>query len=153
MISTEELEAFLYAITAREVELVADADPQDVYAGNVVYRASNGWTIVIFNDANEYDYIDSIESADARTIRFDDIDARLTWWEIDDARAWRYFGIPGYCMFRCTACGARIPDGIERKRPMVPPFLCGDSTCIGKQDPPDGTWIRVRPYVPSPWPT
>jgi hypothetical protein len=151
-ISTEELEVFLSAIAVREVELSTDVDPQEVYADHITYRASNGWTIVIFNDANEYDYIQAVESADGRTIAFDEINATpMSWWEtIDEALAWQCFGIPGYCMFRCTACGARIPDAIERPRPMVAPFLCGDRTCIGKQSPAKGTWIRVRPHAPGP---
>ncbi len=34
--------------------------------GNVRYIASNGWRIVVYNDADEWDYIDSIVTSDGR---------------------------------------------------------------------------------------
>ena len=31
-----------------DIQLLADADPQDIYAGNFVYRGSNGWALTVF---------------------------------------------------------------------------------------------------------
>ena len=145
LIPLEEMQSFLTGIATHSIELVAECDPQEVYAGNVQYRASNGWSLVVFNDANEYDYVETIATTDGRTIDLDDLSAMPVDWNPDAALAWKCFGIPGYCIFRCTVCGARIPDGIERRRRMIAPFLCGDVTCVGKQSPPNGTWVRVRP--------
>ena len=134
LIPGHELKSFLDSIAAHTIEPTADTDPQEIYAGNVVYRASNGWTVVVFNDANEYDYIDSVVAADGREIDFDQIELTDLEWVPDDALAWKCFGIPGYCIFRCTACGGQIPDGAQRRRRMAPPFLCGDDRCVGLRE-------------------
>jgi hypothetical protein len=142
LITVDELQAFLDAIETHAIDLVADVDPQDVYAGDVVYRASNGWTLTIFNDANEYDYVDRVTSADGRETQFDQYWDTEHDWRLDDELAWKCLGIPGYCIFRCTVCGARIRG--ERGRPMRAPYLCGEGICAGAGQPPNGTWIRVR---------
>ncbi len=68
-----EIEAlnFLKAIEDGLISLRSVQDPQEIYAGNVSYTASNGWLITIFNDANEWDYIDQIQSEDGRILNFD----------------------------------------------------------------------------------
>jgi hypothetical protein len=48
--------------------------PQKVYAGNVPYQASNGWHITVFNDANEWDYVEEIRTQGGDTLDFDDLD-------------------------------------------------------------------------------
>jgi hypothetical protein len=53
-VSENELMEFLRAIEGGTVVLRPEREPQDVYAGNVPYAASNGWRITIFNDANEW---------------------------------------------------------------------------------------------------
>jgi hypothetical protein len=32
----------------------------DILAGKVTYRTSNGWTIVVFSDGDDWDYVSSI---------------------------------------------------------------------------------------------
>lgn len=32
----------------------------DILQGNVTYRTSNGWTIVVFSDGDDWDYVSSI---------------------------------------------------------------------------------------------
>jgi len=142
-IATEELLGFFRDVEAGRIRLVAESEPQDVYAGNVVYRASNGWRLVVFNDANEFDYVDEVVTDDGRRIDFDQIDGQATDWRPDDDTAWRCLGIPGYCTFRCNGCGARLPNGVERGGPVIPPFLCGHDRCAAGRAPPRGTWIRV----------
>lgn len=53
--STElELSQFLKAVEDGSISLTPEQEPQDVYAGNVSYTGSNGWRIVVFNDAKEW---------------------------------------------------------------------------------------------------
>ena len=73
-ITEQEVIQFLSDIEKANVTIVPDKNPSDVYAGDVHYRASNGWEIIIFNDANQWDYIDSIKSNDGRELSFDDLD-------------------------------------------------------------------------------
>jgi hypothetical protein len=140
-ISAFELLAFYDAIVARTVELVADEDPQRVYAGNVVYRGSNGWVLTIFNDCNEYDYVDEVLTPDGRTIDYDELELTAVDWSPDDATAWKALGIPGYCRTRCTVCGADF----KSPEPYARTYLCGVQRCAGLGQPPDGTWLRVKP--------
>jgi len=69
-----ELSQFLKAVEDGSVSLTPEQEPQDVYAGNVGYIASNGWRIVVYNDANEWDYIDSITTSDGRAFDCDALD-------------------------------------------------------------------------------
>jgi hypothetical protein len=126
-VSETEVMEVLRAIERGSVLLRPKRDPQDIYAGDVLYTASNGWRITIFNDANEWDYIDHIETSDGRTLDFDAIDQmpRVREYEPSEDVAWSRYGIPGYCIFRCTSCGARLTSG-----PYRAPFLC--SSCQSK---------------------
>jgi hypothetical protein len=143
VIPAEELVAFFRAVETHAVDLVADSDPQDVYAGNVVYRASNGWVLTVFNDANEFDYVDEVVASDGRSADLDHLETMGLDWRPEDPLAWQCLGIPGDCLFRCTDCGAVIPDAQQRGRTMRPPFVCGDTGCVGARQPPAGTWIRA----------
>lgn len=125
-----ELRQFLKAIEDGTVSLTPEQEPQEVYAGNVSYLASNGWRIVIFNDANEWDYIGSITTSDGRVFGCDALDAlpAVDMYEPSGEIAWTRYGIPGYCRFRCKACGTRLTK--RKGGSMRPPFLCLD--CQGK---------------------
>lgn len=59
MKTQEEVLAVLRQIETGEVLVTPDQHPFDVFAGNVSYEASNGWTFVIFNDCDDWDYVDS----------------------------------------------------------------------------------------------
>jgi len=120
---------FFKAVEEGAISLRPEADPQDIYAGNVPYVASNGWHIRIFNDCNEWDYVDHVETADGRLLDFDDIDDSMPiarQYVPEDDVAWRRYGIPGYCIFRCTACSTVLEDREHRRLP----FLC--SVCAAK---------------------
>jgi len=121
-ISEAEALAFLRAIESGEIPLTPSENPQSVYAGNVHYTASNGWQITIFNDANEWDYIEEIKAPDGRKVAYDDMFhsmPALENYELSDETAWLRYGIPGYCIFRCTRCGEKLP--YEQR---LDPFLC-----------------------------
>ena len=121
-ISESRVIQFLDAIEQGDISLQPDGDPQDIYAGNVTYTASNGWRIVIFNDANEWDYIDSIATSDGQALDFDEIEQMptVTRYKPSSEIAWNRYGIPGYCVFRCKECGTRL----KSKKLRRPPFLC-----------------------------
>lgn len=53
-LSEQEIWQFLQEIEAGTITLVPATEPQAVYAGNVVYQASNGWEIWVFNDCNAW---------------------------------------------------------------------------------------------------
>ena len=73
-ITEKELLQFLKAIEEGAISLHPESDPQDIYAGNVTYTASNGWRITIFNDCNTWDYVDKVITADGRSVDFDSIE-------------------------------------------------------------------------------
>ncbi len=67
-------------LAARAVQLL-----KDIGAGRVAlkpahnadillrfYTTSNGWTIVVFDDAGEWDYIDRFVSPEGEVLKFDD---------------------------------------------------------------------------------
>lgn len=120
----QEVAGFLRAIEDGSVSLRPEHEPQDVYAGNVKYVASNGWGIIVFNDANEWDYIDSITTADGRRFSYDELEqmSAVAEYQPSEEIAWRRYGIPGYCVFRCTKCGTLIKK--EQGKSMSFPFLC-----------------------------
>lgn len=73
-LSKEKVLDFLKRIEEGEIKITPLSNPKDIYSGNVVYSASNGWELTIFNDANTWDYIDSIRTDDGVTLGFDDLD-------------------------------------------------------------------------------
>lgn len=122
-IQEQELLEFLKAIEEETVSLQPESVPQDIYAGNVSYRASNGWQITIFNDCNEWDYVDQVVAADGRSLDFHEIENDMPSareYMPDDEVAWKRYGIPGYMRFRCESCGLDIKGPELRKRE----FLC-----------------------------
>lgn len=118
VISKEEIFSFLHAIESGEVVLTPRQEPQYVYAGVVGYDASNGWFIAVFNDANEWDYIEWIVASDGRRVDFFDMaeeDGDLENYAPSNEIAWRCYRIPGYLQSRCTQCGTTIdPDSSGR---------------------------------------
>jgi hypothetical protein len=47
------------------LEIIGET-PAQVYAGDVTYRTKRGWTFVIFNDCNSWDYIEDVIAPDGR---------------------------------------------------------------------------------------
>lgn len=112
-ISNTEIWEFLHAIESGGVVLTPDGDrePQEIYASNVAYSASNGWRIVVYNDANEWDYIDEIVTADGRRIKYEEIATSFPDIEAyvpSEEMSWSRYRIPGYLRFRCPACSSEI---------------------------------------------
>jgi len=132
-ITEEELLEFLKAIEEGTISLrPEECIPQDVYAGNVPYTASNGWRITIFNDCNDLDYVERVIAPDGRSLSFDEIDDLMRVareYTPDIEVAWSRYGIPGYMRFRCANCGADLdPKEITKAE-----YLCG--RCRGSSPP------------------
>jgi hypothetical protein len=121
-ISEAELMQFLRDVEDGSVTLQPNQDPQDVYAGNVSYTASNGWGITVFNDCNEWDYVDRVQTPEGLILDFDAIESmpRAGVYEPSADAAWSRYGIPGYCTFRCKHCGTTLNAIVLRRLP----FLC-----------------------------
>jgi hypothetical protein len=124
-ITEGELLEFLKAIEDGTIVLQPqECVPQDVYAGNVPYTASNGWQITIFNDCNDWDYVERVIAPDGRSLSFDEIDDLMSVareYTPDSEVAWSRYGIPGYMRFRCANCGVNLdPKEITKAE-----YLCG----------------------------
>ncbi len=71
----EEIAELFRRTIRREVKIAAVGQSwKDVYAGNVRFRIG-GYQVVIFNDCDELDYVDSATAPDGRTGDFDQ------WWQ------------------------------------------------------------------------
>jgi hypothetical protein len=70
----QEVVGLLQSVLMNTVPVVAvDASWDDVYAGN--FRCIvNGHTLTIFNDCDEFDYVDRVEMADGRTADYADFE-------------------------------------------------------------------------------
>lgn len=115
---------FLRAIEDGSITLTPTICPQDIYAGDVTYSASNGWTLVIFNDCNVWDYMAQIETPDGRVLDFDTMEntmPRVKEYRPTDEVSWVRYRIPGYLHFRCEYCGHEIIG-----EPSPAPLVCVD---------------------------
>jgi hypothetical protein len=116
-LTEEEVARFLRDVEEGRVVLTPDREPQDIYAGNVEYWASNSWRVVVFNDCNQWDYIDQLVAPDGRLVEFEDIEQwpGLADYSPSDEVAWSRYRIPGYMQFRCTECGRGLvfADSLE----------------------------------------
>jgi len=70
----QDILEFLSNIQEGKIKISAIIDPKKVYSGDVVYIASNGWEITIFNDANTWDYIDNIKINNDLRVNFEELD-------------------------------------------------------------------------------
>lgn len=88
----DEALAILEAVDSGDDEIVDGDDWEDVYAGNVAWRTKRGHTVVVFNDCNSWDYVDTVRHADGREcepyeqiedgsfVDIPDIDIVGRWW-------------------------------------------------------------------------
>lgn len=109
VISHKEIWDFLLAIEGGAVTLSPHGDPQDIYSAAITYHGSNGWKIVIFNDCNQWDYIEEIVTDDGRRMDYDEIFEAYP--DIDTycpspQISWSRYLIPADQLFHCLFCGA-----------------------------------------------
>jgi hypothetical protein len=99
-VSRQEVIELLRRVGAGEVEprLVVAARPWwEVYAGNVEYMV-DGWRVEVFNDCNDWDYIDRVVAPDGRdgeyddwAVSYDDAPDDEQWYQaVDDEFSGRY---------------------------------------------------------------
>lgn len=74
-LTEDEVLSVLEAIDRGELTLNTDdvIDAKDNFCGDFAFRVSNGWLFVIFNDCDQWDYIQTVTAPDGRTLDFDDI--------------------------------------------------------------------------------
>lgn len=72
-IPAEEIaEVFRQALRGEiAVSLDDDTTWNDAYCGNVSFKFGD-WSITIYNDCSEFDYVDSATAPDGRTVEFND---------------------------------------------------------------------------------
>ena len=147
-ITPDAVMEFLHAIERGEIKLTPQRSPQDVYAGHVAYVASNGWTVVVFNDCNDWDYVSEVILEDdthvdpwvyedgqslllAGPSRFDDLDPQwepIRSYQPRPAHKWSIYRIPGYLSWRCEECDSWILDnegGFDSERGKLLCTACG----------------------------
>lgn len=97
-ITEAEVMDLLRSIASGRVKLTSARQPEDIYAGDVEYAASNGWRVVVFNDCNEWDYLDSVTDPNDRSLDFDDLFdmPKVRDYSPTAKVAWLRYGIPGY---------------------------------------------------------
>ena len=123
-ISETEIRELVAAIEQGTVQVTPTEEPQAVYAGVVEYVASNGWRLAVFNDCNEWDYLQWVVAPDGRRVDYDQLDdfaRELSQYQPDETVAWERYGIPKYPTFRCTVCGTILESG---KRKVFKCDLC-----------------------------
>lgn len=80
---SDDVYALLMAIEAGRTSLALDGKcPEDAFAGDVSYTTHgehDGWTLVIFNDCDSFDYVDHVIAADGRQWDFDDGTQEVPW--------------------------------------------------------------------------
>lgn len=138
-LTPDEALAWLRKVEAGEITLSFEVEPQGV-CGNVRYTAPDGAEVVLFNDCNEWDYVDSLRFADGRALDFNDFpeDHPVSSYKPSEEAQWTAWKIPGYLYFKCMNCGHDI---------QPPSWGTGDSTCIpcgGKALPPQRPCSRCR---------
>lgn len=72
-ITSQEAMQLLRDIETGAVTLTPLDDWWEVFAGNVRYTTSNGWTIIVFNDCNDWDYVDTLTAPDGRSAEYEDL--------------------------------------------------------------------------------
>lgn len=111
-ITEQEILDFLKAVETGEITVTpVGLQPQNVYCGDAVYDASNGWRIIVFNDCNTFDYIDRIEKPDGTFVDYQEISTKMPLVENyvpSEDIAWNKWRIPGYLSTRCNDCGTII---------------------------------------------
>lgn len=152
-LSEDECLDFLQRIETGEITLEPVHCAQDVFAGNVEYLASNGWSVVVFNDANEWDYIDRICTRDGRALDYDQIEesmSRLSQYSPTHEVSWKVYRIPGYCDHRCELCDQDIQGGWTIVDRRMCCHRCAPPTALAAKAkrPPHRTVRREDPRRP-----
>lgn len=109
-----EILGFLARVADGSVTLACDYQPAELEGTEVVYRATNGWALAVFNDSGEWDYLEWIDDGRGR-VTYDRIYAEMPMvaaYAPDAATAWQAYGI-----------AARATEAWPGAPPTSPPSL------------------------------
>jgi hypothetical protein len=82
-----EILAVLNAIDAEHPAALVGDDWTEVFAGEVTWTF-RGWNVVVFNDCNSWDYIDSITAPDGRRWDYDAMADIVKFWCPSSVAGW-----------------------------------------------------------------
>lgn len=88
--------------------------PEKVFAGNVEYRSSNGWKLLVFNDCNDWDYLDSATSPDDEELDFDEMSRELQGYRPDAQTTLNAYQFKHDSAVTGPRCTGAIGDMIRR---------------------------------------
>ena len=121
-LTPNEVLAQLERVARGEDRLTAEQNPTKVWAGDVTYVSKSGWKLVVFNDCNSWDYLDSAVSPDGRTWDFGDcpypqklLDPACAYRPASDELDWLAWRIPGYLQSEAQAIEMWGPSWVEVK--------------------------------------
>jgi hypothetical protein len=109
-ISEPEILRLLGQIESGAITVAPKSQPQFVYAGSVEYETSDGWRLILLNDCNRWDHLERVIAPDGREIGWDAMQEmpRVRDYRPTSEIAWKSYGLPGHCRFRCTRCSVGI---------------------------------------------
>jgi hypothetical protein len=83
------------AVDLRKIPITQEQreDAEAVYAGNAEYVLPNGWTLWVFNDCDEWDYLDSARAPDGWAVQYRDMPEWLQDWAPEPITADSIWGI------------------------------------------------------------
>lgn len=84
-------------------------NPLLIHIGDISYKASNNWSITVFNDADEWDYIDNIVTGNGHRIDFDEIEKlypNVAEYKPTKDVAWLRYRIPDKYSSPCPKCNS-----------------------------------------------
>lgn len=138
-VAQEDILKILRQIETGEITLAADKDPQEHIKGDILFSASNGWTIEVSNWSGEFSGIVEISTADKTVMDTEFLEKHMP--EVDEyfptaEVAWRAYGMKP------------IERGFlylsHKKLSRFENVKAGDVIANPNQDPP---WIIVEPEL------
>jgi hypothetical protein len=109
-LTEQDLRKLLADVESGAVRLEPQRHPQQVYCGSIEYRASNGWKLTVFILANTFDFLEAVQSPDGQSLSLADLEKMppLKDYEPPPGVAWKRYGLPGWCTFRCVRCEQEV---------------------------------------------
>ncbi len=92
-VSETEIFELLERIERGELQLTFEEHPNEIFAGNVTYKTPDGWTLRVFNDAMQWDSLDSVMAPDGRTLDFDEFTDALMFYRPPEEVARKAYSI------------------------------------------------------------
>lgn len=81
----------------------------EIYCGDMTFTTASGWTIVVFNDCDSWDYIDHLVAPDGRMFDFDDLPQEIQFWYPEKWERWGWIP-PKDRPLTLGECAATVAD-------------------------------------------